>query len=207
LNCYRPFAGVIPSFFLYRKAIQLNHEFIADEAVLTASKNIVNYQTLLLGKAAQLQSLSITSQFNYSITKKRLIMMTKTTSATTAWLSRLAIVPVMTAAFMLFCVHTEAQQVTDSAKKNGQTKATGTGKLSRMTAYVKTGNFYYGRPYPSTKGGITDDQRKIYIGYEQKYAARRLDFSKTITRPEEDMLEKLFQQMTPEQQKKPGHQL
>jgi len=70
-----------------------------------------------------------------------------------------------------------------------------------MTAYVKTGNFYYGRPYPSTKGGITDDQRKIYIGYEQKYAARRLDFSKTITRPEEDMLEKLFQQMTPEQQK------
>ncbi len=99
-----------PFIFLYRRYIKLNHEFLADAAVLNTHYNIANYQNLLIQSLSGLKSLDITSQFNYAITKKRLIMMYRTTNTTTAWLSRLAIVPVAAVAFMLFTTKTQAQQ-------------------------------------------------------------------------------------------------
>jgi len=108
---------------LYRKAIQLNHEFLADEAVVKNYNNTPSYQYLLLTKASQVSSLSLTSPFNYQITKKRLAMMTKTTSVATAWFARLAIIPVIAVTFLLFCNKTIAatkpalvKQQTDSVK-------------------------------------------------------------------------------------------
>src|SRR3569833_26092 len=92
-----------PFIYLYRKAIQLNHEFIAVVSVINNGGNIIAYQHLLFEKVAGASAITIASQFNYSVTKKRLIMMTKNTSAKMAMLSRLAVIPVLGAAFMLFC--------------------------------------------------------------------------------------------------------
>ncbi|MDN3581551.1 M56 family metallopeptidase [Mucilaginibacter flavus] len=92
-----------PFIIFYRRAIQLNHEFLADEAVLNNNADIRAYQYLLLNSLGDNAGLGITSQFNYSLTKKRLIMMTKKTSALTAVLSSLAIFTMMGAAFVLFC--------------------------------------------------------------------------------------------------------
>ncbi|MEJ7681381.1 MAG: M56 family metallopeptidase [Segetibacter sp.] len=69
-----------PVFILYRKAIQLNHEFLADDSVINIYNNTLSYQHLLIDKAGQRNSSLLTSQLSYSITKKRLIMMTKSTS-------------------------------------------------------------------------------------------------------------------------------
>ncbi|KQS33915.1 M56 family metallopeptidase [Dyadobacter sp. Leaf189] len=66
-----------PFLFFYKKAIRLNHEFLADEAVLKAFSDVKSYQLLLLDTVLQKQHASLTSSFNYSITKKRLAMMTK----------------------------------------------------------------------------------------------------------------------------------
>lgn len=87
----------------YKKAIQLNHEFLADEAVLQDECDITSYQYQLLNSAAGLKGFSVASQFNYSLTKKRLIMMTRKTSALSAVLCKAAIFAIMIAAFIMFC--------------------------------------------------------------------------------------------------------
>jgi hypothetical protein len=44
---------VQPYFFFYKKAIQLNHEFLADEKVVNSYNNVPFYQSLLLANANQ----------------------------------------------------------------------------------------------------------------------------------------------------------
>lgn len=64
-----------PVMIFYKKAIRLNHEFLADEVVI---KNYPtsDYQSILLQKTQTSNRLPLTSSFNYSATKKRFIMMT-----------------------------------------------------------------------------------------------------------------------------------
>lgn len=67
-----------PVLYLYRRAIKLNHEFLADEGVVHQSEQVHEYQIILLNQASG-YNYSFASRFNYLITKKRLIMMTKKT--------------------------------------------------------------------------------------------------------------------------------
>lgn len=73
-----------PIFIFYKKAIQLNHEFLADENVISAHNDVYLYQNLLLNKLNISQPIYLTSNLNFLSTKKRLIMMTKITSKTRA---------------------------------------------------------------------------------------------------------------------------
>lgn len=65
-----------PVLILYKKSIRLNHEFLADESVLEKHHNVPIYQQLLLDKITGANDTVLASSFNYSITKKRFIMMT-----------------------------------------------------------------------------------------------------------------------------------
>ena len=98
-----------PVFYLYRNAIALNHEFLADEAVLTNCRDISTYQYLLLQKAIAPSHEPFTSTFNYSFTKKRFIMMNKHTSRTRALLTQMAALPLIALAFFAFSDLTLAQ--------------------------------------------------------------------------------------------------
>ena len=99
-----------PLLFFYKKAIQLNHEFLADMAVIDTYENVPNYQYLLIEKASQPNCFLFTSSFNYSITKQRLKMMTKSTSKTKALLITLAFVPLFAVAIMIFSTKIYAQK-------------------------------------------------------------------------------------------------
>jgi len=99
-----------PLLYCYKKAIQLNHEFLADEKVIDSTANTVYYQKLLLEKAHVGRTFSMASNLTFSLTKKRFIMMTKTTSTTKAGFIKLAILPVVIALMMLLCTKTIAQQ-------------------------------------------------------------------------------------------------
>ena len=74
------FAWWNPALWLYRKAIMLNHEFLADDWVIKISNNVVVYQHLLLQKITHNKNIMLASPFNYLITKKRFKMMNKITS-------------------------------------------------------------------------------------------------------------------------------
>lgn len=82
-----------PAFYLYKKAIQLNHEFLADEVVLKTKTDIYEYQKLILNSIQTKQVIPITSNFNYILTKKRLLMMTKKGNSTKALLLQLFCLP------------------------------------------------------------------------------------------------------------------
>jgi hypothetical protein len=66
-----------PFLVFYKKAIKLNHEFLADEAVNKQFGSVKNYQNLLLDFALNKNTVALASNINYLITKKRLLMMTK----------------------------------------------------------------------------------------------------------------------------------
>ncbi len=99
-----------PLLFLYRKAIQLNHEFLADEAVVARFRDPVGYQLLLLEKiSAGGRSYSVTSSFNYKITQKRLAMITNSLPTRFNALRALLLIPVIGAAVLLFSERSLAQ--------------------------------------------------------------------------------------------------
>ena len=104
-----------PIFIFYKKAIQLNHEFLADEKVVQSYNNVPFYQNLLIAKANANPTYYLASNLNYSVTKKRLIMMTKTTSVTRAVLKKGIIVPVLTA--LIFSLSTKVVAQETNVKK------------------------------------------------------------------------------------------
>jgi len=85
-----------PFLRLFRKAIQLNHEFLADNKVLSSCE-LSEYQNTLLNLVFRNNSTYLASNFNYSLTKKRLIMMTKNNSSGKAIIRKIA-------AFHLFLI-------------------------------------------------------------------------------------------------------
>ena len=100
-----------PFLILYKKSIQLNHEFLADEKVINTYLNIKSYQNLLLSKINLSSSkFTLSSQFNYSITKKRLIMMTKTKSFGRSLTKQFAVIPLLALSVFIFSKTNYAQE-------------------------------------------------------------------------------------------------
>lgn len=112
-----------PLFYFYKKAIQLNHEFIADENVIKTHANVSFYQSLLLSTNEN-TNYHLASNLNYLLTKKRLIMMTKSTSQKTTVLKKFAIIPILTGLIYFFCIEVVAREEiinVDLKQKNIQT--------------------------------------------------------------------------------------
>ena len=110
-----------PVLYFYKKAIQLNHEFLADEKVVQAHNNVPFYQNLLISKANANPTYYLASNLNYSVTKKRLIMMTKNTSTTRGLIKKGLLIPVLTAIVFSFCTKVVAQEKT-TTKENATKK-------------------------------------------------------------------------------------
>ena len=64
-----------PTFYFYRKLIVTNHEFLADEVVLSQNNDIISYQKLILDELIS-EKILFTHPFNLHNTKKRIVMMT-----------------------------------------------------------------------------------------------------------------------------------
>ncbi|AQS93889.1 hypothetical protein BXQ17_07385 [Polaribacter sp. BM10] len=99
-----------PLFIFLKKAVQLNHEFLADEKVIHQHKNTFQYQHLLLNKAAWNNEYYLASNLNYSLTKKRLKMMTTQSSQSKIWIKKLAVIPLIAGFVFLFAERIEAQE-------------------------------------------------------------------------------------------------
>lgn len=91
-----------PLLIWYRKAIQLNHEFLADDAVLQSTTQVSSYQRLLFNTLTESRFTVPASHFNVSMTKKRFIMMTQFSSPIQTWLKKLSALLLLTGAAFLF---------------------------------------------------------------------------------------------------------
>lgn len=102
-----------PLLLLYKRAIKLNHEFLADEAVNKQFGAVRNYQNLLLEFASNKNTIALASNINYLITKKRLLMMTKKESPIKIVLKVFSVGVVYT--FLLFVFSTKTIAQTEKA--------------------------------------------------------------------------------------------
>lgn len=98
-----------PLLILYKRSIRLNHEFLADEAVIKSCVDVHSYQYLLLEKISLLSNASFASSFNFSVTKKRLKMMTKITTHTMTIAKQLLVIPVLASVVFIFSTRIIAQ--------------------------------------------------------------------------------------------------
>lgn len=128
-----------PIIIFYKKAIQLNHEFLADEEIVKTYNNVTFYQNLLLQKGSNNQTIYLASNLNYSVTKKRLIMMTKKTSQKIAVIKKIAIVPILAGLIYFFCIEVVAQEKIINSN-SGE-------KISEITEKDKIRDSYYSGVY------------------------------------------------------------
>lgn len=110
-----------PLLYLYKKAIQLNHEFLADEATLNNVSNKTKYQYLLLQKESLFKNSYLASNFNFLLIKNRLLMMNKTKSKIKSTVFVTGAVLLFAFLFYSFCVKEEV--VFQEPKTNKTTKA------------------------------------------------------------------------------------
>ncbi|GAA4409339.1 hypothetical protein GCM10023187_32470 [Nibrella viscosa] len=104
------FGWLNPVLFLYRKAIGLNHEFLADEAVNRTYANPGQYQLLLVDKLRNQSDGRLISRFNFSGIKKRMTMMTKSSNPATMFLKKVALIPFIFVVGFLFSEQIQAQE-------------------------------------------------------------------------------------------------
>src|SRR6056297_3029203 len=92
-----------PLMYLYKHAIQLNHEFLADESVVRNGSSITYYQNMLIRVCAGSKSMNTTSSISFSLTKKRLKMMAKKFSPIRWGSKGMLLIPVLLLSTLMFC--------------------------------------------------------------------------------------------------------
>ncbi|SHG98480.1 M56 family metallopeptidase [Winogradskyella jejuensis] len=90
-----------PFIWLYKKRIKLNHEFLADQAVIDKGFEPANYQNTLLSYSSH-QDYSLANAIDYSSIKKRFTVMKTRTSQKRKWLIGLLVLPVLGVLFYGF---------------------------------------------------------------------------------------------------------
>jgi len=104
-----------PLIYILKHHIKLNHEFLADNAVLKQGINTKNYQNILLQFSSSTQNYKLASAINYSSIKKRFTVMKTQTSKTRIWLSSLILLPIIAILFYSFA---EREYVEKSLEQN-----------------------------------------------------------------------------------------
>jgi biopolymer transport protein ExbD len=91
-----------PLIYLAKNAIKLNHEFLADQAVIRNGIGASNYQKTLLAFSSNAEASNLANAFNYSSIKKRFTVMKTQTSKTSFWVRSLLMLPLMALLFYGF---------------------------------------------------------------------------------------------------------
>lgn len=102
-----------PFIWLLKRSIRENHEFLADNGVLKPGVSSAAYRMLLLNSSF-LQQPVIVNNFNYSLIKIRIKMMTKIKSSKTAVLKLSMGVMVTTALLLIFAFDIDGNQLRDN---------------------------------------------------------------------------------------------
>lgn len=120
-----------PVLMLLKKSVALNHEFLADQAALHQNNNLTNYTNLLFNYSGGAHHTALSSPINYSLTKKRILMLSKTNSVKKLTARIALFVPVLALCIYFFNQEIVAkpanlQEPEKMEDQNDQTSATST---------------------------------------------------------------------------------
>ena len=93
---FNPFA------WFTNRSIKAIHEFLADDGVVQNGQSKMDYQEILLTRAAGIRVNNLANNFNFSLLKKRIIMMTKTKSPLWARCKIIIAMPVFLMVLFIF---------------------------------------------------------------------------------------------------------
>lgn len=100
-----------PVMWLYRRSLKETHEYLADHSVINKGYNQTSYQTLLLKYIKGLKAIELTNNFNRSLIKKRIAMMTKKQSTKLTFLRIFILLPIILSLILvLACSKSENPQ-------------------------------------------------------------------------------------------------
>lgn len=91
-----------PLIYILKHHIKLNHEFLADQAVLNQGAETKNYQHILLQFSSNTSHHQLASSINYSSIKKRLTVMKTQTSKRRIVISTVLLIPIIALLFYGF---------------------------------------------------------------------------------------------------------
>ena len=91
-----------PFIWFYRRAILLNHEYLADCEVLAAGVGLINYSKQLINSGAKSHHISLISGFNFVQVRNRLEMLHKTKSGTAVRVAKTLSVLIIFALVFIF---------------------------------------------------------------------------------------------------------
>lgn len=94
-----------PFIWLFRLSLKSEHEFIADNKVLNEGFDKLKYQKLLFEKTLGITSLNLTNNFNYSLLKKRLKIMSTQKSKSKINMRYFLAIPSIILVFSLFAAN------------------------------------------------------------------------------------------------------
>jgi bla regulator protein blaR1 len=166
-----------PILILYSRAIRVNHEYLADNGVIRGSSNIKDYADKLINFISCKRNIPLTSGFNPSLTKKRLIMLTKSKSRIINYGARIFVTINLSAAlFLMLSFSPSYSQPLKEAIKQQQ------------------------------EAGVSQELLKEYHDLLNKYKRPTKDgregYFLTLNPQDKERLETIFFQMSKEQQAK-----
>jgi len=91
-----------PLFWITKKSITLNHEFLADQGAIQEQHDIYQYQNILLRYASSTHHTTLESPFNYSSTKKRILMLSQSFNRKRLAISALLLIPIIAGCVLVF---------------------------------------------------------------------------------------------------------
>ncbi len=98
-----------PLLYYYKKAIHLNHEFLADDAVLKSGVSTIDYQKTLLQTLLHKPTCTLASSIHFGLTKMRFQMMNKSINKLKSVMKILSLIPLfLVMALFLGCESTPA---------------------------------------------------------------------------------------------------
>lgn len=106
-----------PLFYFLKRSIKLNHEFLADRAVLNAGAETSNYQKILLAFSSNVATPSLAHSLNYSSIKKRFTVMKTRTSKRAIWFRSLLILPLLSVLIFGFSSQEIVQKQVEKTKE------------------------------------------------------------------------------------------
>lgn len=180
-----------PALYLYRRAMKLNHEFLADEEVIHSTEDIPFYQMLLIERAAHPCVCSLASSLTYLITKKRLIMMTKTTSKRSFLFKMSVLIPAFLLAGGIFSARTMAGDNVDMSVNKTVAESLFVTAEEQMII-----------PESGVSPETMDEYSAIVSKYLNSIVDGKVSWKSKIAREDELNLYPIYIQMTKEQRKK-----
>ncbi len=210
-----------PLIYVLRKSIKLNHEFLADSAVLKKGVASSTYQNTLLSFMTPAGNQAFINAINYSSIKKRFTVMKKNTSKRTAFLKSLLLLPLLTVLLFSFTetkivyrsadideatvsevADTNDTKVISASKVNDRVKRE---EVTGMTPLVhhEAGLAISTIPNDISKEhqeGASPEELVQYASLAEKYNAQPIE-SRTVPLKDLRTLETLYRKMSEEQKK------